>query len=369
MDTVIKRKGMNGEAVNKEKRFISTVNDSMKRTWSIRKIQLENYHIINSTNDYIPKPGDVVAVKISKVANHTRIYSSVNKYVRLYKDDVIIGTFGFRYASDAFHANSFDLKNLHLITNGGLIGTVNKKSKKVGEPTQVKLLGPLVNKNSLEVFNLKAALFNPGNLKAGFPPVVFVVGTGMNSGKTTSSARIGRVLKEAGLSVALLKVTGSVSHRDIYEFEAIGANYTADFSDYGFPSTYLCTQIELVDLYIRMLEDTLPSKPDIVVAEIADGILQRETQLLLQANISKITNLGVILTAPCACSALALVERVKKFNYSPIAVTGLITNSPLFIDEFAAYDKTPVLNTKTDQNLFLKEIKTRINIWIKDTAK
>ena len=331
----------------------------MKWTWSLRQLQKEDYNFSDLADTNIPELGDVVAVEVTKVANHTRIYSTDNKFLRLFKGDVIVGTLGYRYASDAFHADTIDLSNLHLLTNSGLIGTVSEKHAATNEPTRLKLLGTVVKKNNQENINLKKVLFQSGTIGLSYPPVVFMIGTGMNSGKTTTTARIGRALIEKGLSVAILKVTGSVSYRDLFEFEATGANYTADFSDYGFPSTYLCSQEELASLYARMLEDTMPSKPDIILVEIADGILQRETQLLLKSEIAKSTNVGVVLTALCACSALTLVEKVKELNYTPIAVSGIITNSPLFVREFSQYDNTTVLNTNSNKNLIVELIKER----------
>lgn len=359
MDTWIKMKKMNRKTSLHEV-GLSPIGMSLKSTWSLRKIRLENYRIVQPPKSYVPRVGDVVEVKVIKVANHSRVYSSANKYQRLYKDDMIFGVLGYRYASDAFHADAIDINNLHLLTNAGLIGTVKDKHSSLSEPTRLKLTGVAFNKNKNEVLNLKTAFYRPGNVNLSFPPVIFVVGTGMNSGKTTTSTRLGRSLIESGLKVALLKVTGSVSQRDIYEFESTGVHYTADFSDYGFPSTYLCNQDELSGLFAQMLEDTLPVRPDVVIAEIADGILQRETQILLKTEIAQRNNIGVVLTAPCSCSALTLSEKVKQLNYFPIAVTGIITNSPLFVQEFKQYDSTPVLNTKTDKKQFVELIMGRV---------
>ncbi|TSA33853.1 MAG: hypothetical protein D4R64_13400 [Porphyromonadaceae bacterium] len=342
--------------------FMSRYPETTKMTWSVRKFHKEELYVSKKMESNVYEAGDVVMVMVTKVANHTRIYTADNKFLRLYKGDIIVGTLGYRYASDAFHANSIDLSNLHLLTNSGLIGTVTSRHSETIEPTRLKLIGIVSDHKDFEPINLKSALFKPGKKGLTYPPVIFVIGTGMNSGKTTTTARIGHSLVENGLSVSLLKVTGSVAYRDLFEFESTGARYTADFSDYGFPSTYMCPQEELVGLYSRMLEDTLSSKPDVILVEIADGILQRETQLLLKSNLAKSTSVGVILTAPCACSALTLVGKVKELNYSPIAVSGIITNSPLFVEEFATYDSTPVLDTNGNRHQFVDLISRRLEI-------
>ncbi len=338
------------------------VSVNVKITWSLRDIQPQNYQLVSPPKNYIPKVGDVVVTSVLKVNNHTRVYSSENKYLSLFKRDVIYGVLGYRYASDAFHADTIDMENLHLLTNAGLIGTVKEKNANISEPTSLKFEGVLINKTEDEILNLKTALFQPGNSDFNYPPVIFVVGSGMNSGKTTTTARVGRALFERGMRVALLKVTGSVSQRDIFEFESTGVNYTADFSDYGFPSTYLCSPDELEALFMKMLKDATSSHPDVVLVEIADGILQRETQILLQNEIAMKSSIGVILTAPCACSALALTEKTKQIGHSPIAVTGIITNSPLFMQEFIQYDATPVIDTKSGKSKFVETILERMKV-------
>ena len=364
MNTLIVNKKLNGKTVIHKVETPASAID-LKSTWSIRKVKLENYRLVKTLENYIPKVGDVAGVKVLKVANHSRIYSSENKYVQLYKDDIIFGVLGFRYASDAFHADTIDINNLHLLTNAGLIGTVRDKHSSISEPTRLKLVGIFVNNNSYEVLNLKTEFFKRVRIDLAYPPVILVIGTGMNSGKTTTAARLGRSLIENGIKTAILKVTGSVSQRDLFEFESTGVNYTADFSDYGFPSTYMCNQDELTGLFSIMLEDTIPTQPDVVIVEIADGILQRETQMLLKTDIVRNSCIGVVLTAPCSCSALTLAAKVKQLDYSPIAVTGIITNSPLFIQEFKQYDTTPVLDTQTGRDQFIELIKTRINTTVK----
>lgn len=333
--------------------------ENAKITWSLRDIQAQNYHLVTHPENYSPNVGDVIGASVLKVNNHTRVYSFENKYLRLFKGDVIYGVLGYRYASDAFHADTIDMRNLHLLTNAGLIGTVKEKHSNISEATKLKFEGVIIN-NGNEVLNLKTALFHPGNSNFNYPPVIFVVGSGMNSGKTTTTAGIGRALFESGMRVALLKVTGSVSQRDIFEFESTSVNYTADFSDYGFPSTYLGNPDELEALFTKMLLDANSSHPDIVLAEIADGILQRETQILLKSKLAMKSCIGVILTAPCACSALALTEKTKQIGHSPIAVTGIITNSPLFMKEFSQYDTTPIIDTKSEVAKFVEKIKEKM---------
>ena len=316
----------------------------VKKTWATRAFNSSSIELRYALDDDPPRVGDCVVVRVAKVSNHARVYTDDMRYSRLYSGDVLVGVFGKRYATDAFHADTIDLTRLHLLTNAGLIGTVTSRHSSTKSPTQVDLLGYLKVRQSRRL-NTKDQLFDPrAEVPAHIRPIL-IVGTGMNSGKTTTVARLSRALVDCGKRVAILKVTGSVSHRDVHEFKSTGAAYVCDFSDYGFPSTYLCSEEELLGLYCRMLQDAAAEMPDAVLVEIADGVFQRETQLLLESDVVKSSSSGVLLTAACAPSALSLVTTLEQMGWSPFGLTGLITNSPLFVQELADRCTTPVFDT------------------------
>src|SRR5690606_35288651 len=68
-------------------------------------------------------------------------------------------------------------------------------------------------------------------------PVILIIGTSMEAGKTVAATALTRALKSLGLRVAGVKVTGVGRFRDIRAMRAAGADYIADFVDAGLPST------------------------------------------------------------------------------------------------------------------------------------
>ena len=110
--------------------------------------------------------------------------------------------------------------------------------------------------------------------------------------------------------------------------------YTIDFSDYGFPSTYKCELDELLDLFKTMISDIEKINPSLVIMEIADGILQRETKMILNSPLFQRWVNNIIVTADTAPSALYTTEYLTKKGYNVIAVSGAITSSPLYMREF-----------------------------------
>ncbi|MEO1339067.1 MAG: DUF1611 domain-containing protein, partial [Myxococcota bacterium] len=145
--------------------------------------------------------------------------------------------------------------------------------------------------------------------------------------------------------VAALKVTGSVSPNDRSELKATGAMHVRDFSDYGFPSTYRIDGSQLESLAATMLADAMDHDPHMIVVELADGVLQKETMALLNAAWLRRLAVGAVLAVPCALSALKGIEVIERAGLNVIGVSGRITNAPLFIDELAQYSGLPVLST------------------------
>ncbi|MHB8972497.1 MAG: hypothetical protein ACYC3X_21465 [Pirellulaceae bacterium] len=345
-----------------------TIDTRAKWTWSTRHMSQPDTGVTRCAPDKCAGPGDVVIVRVEKVSNHSRIYSADGRFSQLYPGDTLVGVFGTRYATDAFHALKIDPEKLHLLTNAGLIGTVCARHSSRTAPTTVKLIGYAIDKNNGCHLNLKDRFFKPLKTIPMDVPLLLSVGTGMNSGKTTTTARVGRALIDRGYRIAILKVTGSVSHRDLHEFEATGAQFVHDFSDYGFPSTYLSGEEELLGLFCRMVHDAVETHPDFILAEIADGIFQQEVQLLLKSKLVQAATAGVILTAACAPSAICLSAEISALGYRPIAVSGLITNSPLFVQEFNERSTIPVLQSAEGCRDLVVAVVDRLQNW-KDSLR
>jgi len=64
----------------------------------------------------------------------------------------------------------------------------------------------------------------------------------MNSGKSLTAAAICWALSAMGHKVRGCKVTGTASLKDILHMEDAGASPVADFTYFGYPSTFLLEQ-------------------------------------------------------------------------------------------------------------------------------
>src|SRR5580658_10392986 len=261
-----------------------------------------------------PRPADVAVVRVERVGHHHYLETEQERRLRLYEGDRLIGVFGNRYATDVYEGRVLELKRLHLLTASGLIGTVVSRHHDVGRPTAVAFVGYLTDSSGSRI-NLKEFRFQPAPGLGTSPDVILVVGTGMNTGKTTVTRKILRALAARGVRVAGCKVTGSASPRDLYEMRATGAVLATDFSDYGFPSTYGESLGELIRLMDVMTDACGRAGAELVVAEIADGFLQPETQMLLKCEEIRRRVRGVLVAGACSSSLLFATEYLRKLGH------------------------------------------------------
>lgn len=319
------------------------LNKDVRWSWATRLINDTDFYIEKSPLTK-PVPGDLGLFRVKEIGYHQNLITKDDKKLRLYENDLFVGVFGNRYATDGFEGRVRKLDKISILTAAGMVGTVRYKHKSIKRSTKLAFEGLLIDKQNHRI-NLKELYFHKSTSKLKPKNLILVVGSGMNSGKTTSASKLINGLSKEGMKVAACKLTGSVSNRDKNELYSASANYVIDFSDYGFPSTYLCKKEELLNLFKTMLSDIEKTSPDVIIMEIADGILQRETKMLLtNKEIHDLTK-GVILAAESAPSALFSSMQLKKWGYDVIAVSGSITSSPLSSKEFVENSEVKLVSS------------------------
>jgi len=296
-----------------------------------------------------PASGDAVVVQVDRIGHHQHIETELERRIRLYEGDRLVGVFGNRYATDVYEGRVLDVRKLHLLTISGLIGTVTSRNRNVGRPTTVKFLGYLADSHGNRI-NTKRVRLQPPLPPGRSPDIVLVVGSGMSTGKTTVMRKILRAMATRGVRVAGCKLTGSASPRDLYEMKATGAVLATDFSDYGFPSTYGEPLDELIRLMDLMGSACGRAGAEIAMIEIADGLLQPETRMLLESHAIRRRVRGVVVAATCSSSLLFATEFLRKLGHEVWAASGLITNSPLFVREFTERSPIPVVSSRGSAN-------------------
>ena len=166
----------------------------------------------------------------------------------------------------------------------------------------------------------------------------------MNSGKTTTVASIVRGLTAAGLDVAAGKVTGTGAGGDPGLYWDSGAARVLDFTDFGLASTYLLQLGEVRALLEGLHRELSSDRPDAIVLEIADGLLQAETaRLVCDPAFGRYVD-SVVFTSREAMGALAGTAMLRQHGLNVAAVGGVLTSSPLATREARAALDVPVLD-------------------------
>jgi hypothetical protein len=301
------------------------------------------------TGDRIePRSGDVVLVAVGEIGQHQRLELTTGRRSALFPGDQMLLAYGPRYAPDQFEAEvPPDLQPADLVAAGGLIGRMRSSHDEMQDPTQVIPLGLLADAEGVVTLDrcapLQHSTSSPARWEAVRPSVIAVLGTSMNSGKTTTVASIVRGLTAAGHRVAAGKVTGTGAGGDSHMYADAGATRVLDFTDFGFSSTYQLDAATVTAIFTSLIDELAGDEPDVIVVEIADGLLQPETSdLIVDPWFHDIVG-KVVFSAGDAMGAMTGLAELRGRSLDPVAVAGLVTASPLAIRETERVVDVPVV--------------------------
>ncbi|MDQ3351188.1 MAG: DUF1611 domain-containing protein [Actinomycetota bacterium] len=303
------------------------VPENAKAAYTTRHLRFET--IDGIITEGRPVAGDLVLARVAEIGQHQRLELCDGRRATLYEGDPIIVTYANRYAPDQFEAVvPDDLGPCHLAAAGGVAAQTLSQHAAMLNPTCLEPVGLLSDASGRRV-NLRDWRLPDPSVTSPSPHTIVVVGTAMNAGKTTAAAGIIRGLTLAGCRVGAAKITGTGAGGDVWLMTDAGATPVLDFTAAGFASTYRCTDDEVLDS-LRILHGHLAStEPDVIVLEIADGLLQRETAALLATCEMREVADAFVFAAGDAMGAVNGVAALRALGLPVVAVSGLLTASPL----------------------------------------
>jgi hypothetical protein len=288
--------------------------------------------------------GALVLARVAALGRNKEIEDTAGRRVTLFPGDVLAGVLGDRYATDQYEGEGIAAGPTgHLLSMGGVCGRMTGRNEKMPDPTIIEWVGRLADATGQPLYLRRFAL-RPRRVSAPRPKTLLVVGASMNSGKTTTASQAIRHLAGIGRRVAAAKITGTACHKDAGIMEDAGAAKVLDFTHCGHPSTANLAPDDLFSVAEDLRAILLETRPEFIVYEIADGILQRETRLLLEDHAFRRTIDAVIYAAPESPSCEFGVRRLREWGYNVIAVAGLVANSRLGMAEAQAATGVPCLN-------------------------
>jgi hypothetical protein len=296
-----------------------------------------------------PRVGDVLYAEVERLGHHGEVINKHGRHHRLVRGSRLIGVIGSRYAPDEFEVMVPDEvgRHLDLASRGGVLGELVTRNSAATTPTRVRVMGHVVDAAGTRLNTLDYP-FLPDAERRPEPGsrLVLVCGTAMNAGKTTVASSCCWALAAMGHEVHAAKLTGTANVNDILRMNDAGASAYCDFSYLGYPSTYMLGSDDLRRILLSIEAKYATNPRGFWVVELADGILQRETAMMLADETVRGRIHRLLFAARDTFGALGGIEILRtRFGLAPDAISGIIASSPLLVRELAEHSAIPIINS------------------------
>jgi glutamate carboxypeptidase len=265
--------------------------------------------------------GDYVAGEL--LDGPHQVETPAGRVVEVVPGDLVVGALGSRFATlevTGDWALIGDDLEMAALSRSGVFGKCTSVA-----PSAHPHVGPYRYRGHLLVNGRRVTMkdfVEPEPAREFSTPTILVVGTSMESGKTTSAKRIIRTLKERGLRVAGAKLTGVARYRDILTMRDAGADEIVDLVDAGLPST-ICPGEEFASAARLLLSRISASDPDVAVIEAGASPLEPYNGELA----IEILRPAVRCTVLCASDPYSVVGVMTAFGLEPDFVCGRATST------------------------------------------
>jgi hypothetical protein len=308
--------------------------------------------------------GDVVAVRVlNDKATYNQLELVSGRMARLAAGDVVVGALGSRKALLGYEGHVPQRletgEEINLLNLGGVLGICTSSSPAVGEPYRCEVVGQvlafpdLASRRGVPANIATRSLPPPGPCEVS--PVVAVVGTCMNAGKTEATVAIVRGLLAQGKRVSAGKATGVSLRRDVLAMEDAGAEPALPFTDFGVVST---DPENAPGLAVSLVRSLSASGPDAVLVELGDGLMgEYGVEEILQESefVGAVAATVVAANDPVgACGAVALLR--EQYGIEPTVVTGPATDNPVGRRAVTARTGVACANARTDPGALTKAV-------------
>jgi hypothetical protein len=320
----------------------------------------------------IAAEGYVLAVRILEdKSTYNTIEDTTGRMLSLRAGDVLAGVLGTRRAlrgyagvvpSPIAAGDSIDVLNL-----GGILGRCTSVNPEIGPPFKAEVLGAILAFPELgdrvgRPAHIKDRAVPPADGLETRVPVVYVAGTCMNAGKTVAATELVRGLTRGGLRVAAAKLTGVSLMRDALSMLDAGAVAALTFNDVGIASTHAGVTVSTAKGIFNRLAS---SKPDVIVAELGDGILgEYGVQDILRDGELAGVGAAYVMAAPDPVACWGAVELMRTEFGLPISViTGPATDNEVGQLYITTGLGLPAHNARRDAGGLLEVVKKAIEEW------
>jgi len=320
-------------------------------------------------DEIVAAEGYVLAVRIlhDKSAYNT-VEDLSGRMVSLRAGDVLAGTLGCRRALRGYagvvpsHIAVGD--TIEVLNLGGILGKCTSANPEIGPPFKAEVLGAVLSFPALgdrigRPAHIRDHAVPPAETLDAAVPVVYVAGTCMNAGKTVAATELVRGLSRSGLRVAAAKLTGVSLMRDALSMLDAGAVAVLTFNDVGIATTHAGVTVPVAKGIFNRLAT---AKPDVIVAELGDGILgEYGVQDILHD--AELTGVGAayVMAAPDPVGCWGAVQLMRnEFGLDVTVITGPATDNEVGRDYVNAELRIPAHNALRDAAGLVEVIRTAL---------
>ena len=305
--------------------------------------------------------GVLVAVRVlGDKTTYNQVELPSGRMASVRRGDVVAGALGHRKALFGYSGHLPERlapgDTVQILNLGGVFGICDSINPDFGRPFDAEVLGTILTFPYLgerigvparagdERLDLAAPLATQG------VPVVALVGSCMNSGKTAAACALVQQFAHRGLVVDALKATGVSLRRDILAMEDSGARRTSIFTDFGVVTTTSANAPALARTLLSRLADGDAPRPDLIVAELGDGLIGTYgVDAILAAADLRGAFTAVVMAANDPVAAWGGIEILRReYDIRPAAVTGPATDNAVGTTLIEARTGVPAINARTD---------------------
>lgn len=316
--------------------------------------------------------GVVVALRLThdkSVYNQLELPSG--RMAQLRRGDVVAGCLGHRHALFGYSGRIPERlapgDTVNLLNLGGVVGICESVNPDLGRPFEGEVLGAVLAFPVLGERIGHPARIAPEPLAPKPPldtrgvPVVALVGSCMNAGKTAAAAALVQEATHRGLVVDGFKATGVSLRRDILAMEDAGCRQTAIFTDLGVVST---TGANAPAVARTLATRLAAGAPDLIMVELGDGLLGAYgvDAILADAELAR-SFTAVVLAANDPVAAWGGVRILREtYGIEPAAVTGPATDNAVGVSLIEERLGVPAINARTAPGALADVVLARIGV-------
>jgi hypothetical protein len=286
---------------------------------------------LTRNSDLASEPFEVVAMDhdnwrsgqyvAAEIAGHARrpydVELASGRVGKASAGDVIVGALGRRTATLQLVGSFEDVGPdgaMDLLSIAGVMGRCTSRSMFADNPAPLRYVGHVVRDGhpvSMTDF------VPPVEDQPLTMPVILIIGTSMDAGKTLAGIQLVRQLRQRGKRVVAAKITGVGRYRDVQAMGDAGAEAILDFVDAGLPSS--AVPPDEYEAALRPLLSRLAGTgADVAVIEAGASPLEPYNGDVAVRLLGEAVRMIVL----CASDPYAAMGVMQAFEATPTFITG-----------------------------------------------